>query len=147
MSYDIQLRLPHQWISETETFLDESGYEVTHFEATLNSKNPKESPMFIDVYAGDMPEGETAEDQAFANYAETVGFSEDDPEDFNPIEKIKFNGKSAWGFAALCEDDSPMRFLTQEVRKGLLAVIVFGAGNEARLNNLQDLVERNLRIK
>lgn len=147
MAYDIQLRLPERWLSECDTFEDESGVLVTHFEATLPAGKPDEVRAFVDIYVGDMPEDETAEDQAFANYAETVGFSEDDPEDFNPIFKTKFNGKNAWGFDALCENETPMRFLAQEVRKGVLAIIVFGALNEAGLVSLQETLERNLRVR
>ena len=147
MAYDIQLRLPDRWLSECDTFEDESGVVVTHFEGTLPSGKPDETKAFVDIYVGDMPVDETAEDQAFANYAETVGFSEDDPEDFNPIFKTKFNGKNAWGFDALCENETPMRFLAQEIRKGVLAIIVFGALNEASMISLQETLERNLRVR
>lgn len=147
MTYDIQLRLPERWLSECDTYEDESGAVITHFEATLPSHKPEVPVAFIDVYAGEMPEDESAEDQAFSNYADTVGFSDDDPEDFNPIFKIKFNGRNAWGFDALCEGDTPMRFLSQEVRKGLLAIIVFGAADEKKLASLHEIIEKNLRIK
>ena len=141
MAYDIQCKLPGEWISEVETYEDESGSVITHLAASCPDGR------FAEVYAGPMPEGETPEDQAFANYAETVGFSEDDPEDYNPIAKFKFNGKSAWGFDALCDDGSSMRFLSQEVRRGLLAIIVFGAADDSAVESLQSLLERTLRVK
>lgn len=147
MAYDIQLKLSGAWISECDSFMDESGAEVTHFTANLPGKDESHPAGFVDIYVGDMPEGETAEDQAFANYAETVGFSEDDPEDFNPIFKVKFNGRNAWGFDALCEDDMPMRFLSQEVRSKVLAIIVFGAADESALGSLHQQVERGLRVR
>ena len=140
MAYDISLRLPAEWICEQDTYTDESGVEITHLEAQ------KEGSL-LDIYVGEMPEGETAEDQALANYAETVGFYEDDPEDFNPIVKIEFNGKKAYGFSALCEDESPMRFIAQEVRKGVLAIIVFFAPDEDSVRDLQSLIEKGFRIK
>ena len=129
MAYDFILNLPHGWCSEMDTYIDESGAEVTHLEAQKKSING-----LIDIYVGETPEDETPEDQAWANYAETVGFDEDDPEDYNPIFKIKFNGRNAWGFDAMCEGDSPMRFLCQEVRNEIL-------------EEVHQLVERNFRVK
>lgn len=145
MKYDIQLTLPESWTSETETYTDESGFEITHLAATLPGDTDSEA--IIDIYLGELPEGETAEDQALANYAETVGFYDDDPEDFNPIVKTKFNGKNAWGFDAICDEDSPMRFLAQEVKQGQLAVIVMVARTEEGLENVHTLVERNFRVR
>lgn len=147
MAYDIQMNLSAPWIVEQETFQDESGCEITHLEAHLQNKAKKRDDGMIDIYVGDMPEGESAEDQAFANYAETVGFSEDDPEDFQPIVKFKFNNKTAWGFDALCEDESPMRFLAQEVRKGVLVIVAFAATTDKALDELQLLIEKNFRVK
>ena len=145
MAHDIGLKLPKGWISETDTFEDEAGVEITRLEASLPDGN--DAAAFIGIYVGDMPEGETAEDQAFANYAETVGFDEDDPEDFNPVYKIKFNGKNAWGFDAWSEDEMPMRFLSQEVRQGLLAIIYFSAADAKALEDLHAYLEANLRIR
>lgn len=146
MAYDIQLRLPEQWISEQSDYMDESGFEVSHLEAHLRNERRNADDAMIDIYVGDMPEGETAEDQAFANYAEVVGFDEDDPEDFNPISKCKFNGKNAWKFDALCEDESPMTFLSQEIHQGVLAIIVAAAVDNAALEKVMQLVERGLRV-
>lgn len=145
MKYDIQLSLPEPWASETENYTDESGFEITHLAATLPGDTDSEA--IIDIYLGELPEGETAEDQALANYAETVGFYDDDPEDFNPIVKTKFNGKNAWGFDAICDEDSPMRFLAQEVKQGQLAVIVMVARTEDGLESVHTLVERNFRVR
>jgi len=143
--HDITLKLPEGWISETDTFEDEAGSEITRLEASFPNEGGAAS--FIGIYVGDMPEGETAEDQAFANYAETVGFDEDDPEDFNPIYKLKFNGKNAWGFDAYSEDEMPMRFLSQEVRQGLLAIMYFCASDEDALIELHGYIESHLRIR
>lgn len=140
MAFDVSLRLPSDWICEQDNFIDESGVEITHLEA-------QKEGFFIDIYVGEMPEGETAEDQAFANYAETVGFYDDDPEDFNPIDKFEFNGRKAFGFSALCEDELPMRFIAQEVRKGVLAIITFFAPDEKSVEEVRTLIERNFRIK
>ncbi|MBQ0078073.1 MAG: hypothetical protein KBS55_05540 [Bacteroidales bacterium] len=144
MAYQINLTLPAGWKSEQDTFLDESGVEISHAEATLSGKGRDDAR--IDIYVGDMPEGETAEDQAFANYADTVGFDETDPEDFCPIEKLKFNNRNACAFEALCEDDSPMRFISCEIRKGVLAIIVFAAKDDDLLNEVHSLLEKGFRV-
>lgn len=141
------MNLPASWTCEQDTYLDESGYEIAHLEAHLRNDRKQKDEAIIDIYVGDIPEGETAEDQALANYAETVGFYDDDPEDFNPIEKFKFNGKSAYGFSALCEDESPMRFIAQEIRKGILAIIVFSASDEQSVEETRTLIERSFRVK
>lgn len=147
MAYDIQLNLPSSWSSEQDIFVDESGFEISHVEAHLRDDKAQKDRGYIEIYVGEMPEGETAEDQAFANYAETVGFYEDDPEDFNPIVKVKFNGRNAWGFEALGEDESPLKFLAQEVRKGVLAIMLFSAPTEDALNDVYALAERTFRVK
>lgn len=141
------MNLPACWTCEQDTYLDESGYEIAHLEAHLRNDRKQKDEAIIDIYVGDIPEGETAEDQALANYAETIGFYDDDPEDFNPIEKFKFNGKNAYGFSALCEDESPMRFIAQEVRKGILAIFVFSASDEQSVEETRALIERSFRVK
>ena len=148
MAYDIQMNLPDGWQKEIESYIDESGAEVTHLEAHLFPEdNSKVELAMVDIYVGDMPEDTTAEDQAFSNYADLVGFDDDDPEDFNPIDKVRFNGKVAYCFSALCEDDSPMMFLSQEVRKGILAVICCAARDEEKLEETVQLTERTFRVK
>lgn len=141
MKYSITLPLPQQWKSEIESYIDESGEEITHLGAVDGDLGN------IDIYAGPMPEDETAEDQALANYVEVVGFDESNPDDFNPIQKIKFNGKNAWIFSALCEEGGVMRFISQEVRSGVLAIIAFTAADDPALEQLQGTIERGLRIK
>lgn len=147
MAYNIQLNLPQGWHTECETYNEEGGFIITHLNGYLPNDLAKRDDASVDVYVGDMPEGETAEDQAFANYAEVVGFDENDPEDFNPIYKLKFNNKNAWAFDAICEDDSPMRLISQEVRQGVLAIIIFAATDDRALEELQATLERNLRVK
>lgn len=140
MKIDLSLKMPDRWIVESDIYTDESGVEVTHLEASDNK-----SGSFIEIHAGPMPDGETAEDQAFVNYAESVGFDDDDEE--SPIVKFKFNGKNAWGFEAECDDNKPLRLIAQEVKKGLLAIIIIGASDDAELENISSMVEKNLRIK
>lgn len=141
MQYQIQLSLSDEWTVNTETVTDDYGRVTGHLEAS------RPDGSFIDISLGEMPEGETAQDQAFANYIETVGFSEDDPEDYNPIARLKFNGKNAWGFDAYLENDVPMRLISQEPRAGVLAIMVFSAPDRDELVNLHLLIERNFRVK
>ena len=147
MNYDIQLNLPQGWQKEADSYLDESGFEITHAQAHLYNTAKKKDDALIDIYVGDMPEDSTAEDQAFSNYADIVGFEDDDPEDFDPIAKIKFNGRNAYGFSALCEDESPMMFLSQEVKGGVLAIICAVAATDEMLQQVMQLVEKGFRVK
>lgn len=139
MAYDVKLNLPAPWTVEMEVFNDDNGIEITRVTASADRD-------YVDIYVGPMPEDETAEDQAFANYAESVGFYEDDPEDFNPIEKFKFNNKPAFGFDGLSEENLPLKIFTQELKKGILAVVVVIGRNEKALAENLALVERSFRL-
>lgn len=147
MAYQVQLNLPEGWQVKTDICEDEYGSEITHLEAHLYIEGKDRDEGMIDIYVGDTPEDTTAEDQALSNYADIVGFDEDDPEDFNPIAKIRFNGRAAYGFEALCEDESPMMFLATEVRKGVLVIICAAAPDDESLQEVMSLTERNLRVK
>ena len=94
-----------------------------------------------------MPEDTTAADQALANYADTVGFDEEDPEDFDPIIEWPFGNKKAYGFEALAEDDSPMRMMCIELKKGTLVILCILAKDDATLVEAVQLAERGLRLK
>ncbi|MCQ2136705.1 MAG: hypothetical protein MJY67_07290 [Bacteroidales bacterium] len=146
MAYDIKLNLPEGWKVFDEVYEEEGVGEVRHLEAHLPNEKAQRDDAMCDIYVGAMPEGETAEDQALANYADTVGFDDDDPEDFNPILKLKFNGKNAYGFQAFCEDDSPMFFLAQEARQGVLCIIVLAAPDDEKLEEVVRVIEKSLRI-
>ena len=137
MAYELSLRLPSDWTQARDTYEDEFGTSVTHLEATSGSS-------CIEIHFGAMPEDSSAEDQAFSNYVDMVGF--DDEEDFNPISRIKFRGKSAFGFEALCEDEKVMALLTQEIKTGLLVVICVTAPDDEAVQQLLALVERGLRV-
>ena len=138
--YCLQCNLGDGWSTASGMEKDELGNESLHIEASACDGS------FVDISFGVMPDGDTARDQAFACYVDMVGFSSDDPEGFDPLAKIKFNGRPAWGFDAYCEDDTPMRLLAQEMRTGSLAVIVFGAPDRDRLVALHLKLERSLRI-
>ena len=147
MAYQIQMNLPEGWKVKTEVSEDEYGAQINHLEAHLYVEGNDRDSGMIDIYVGDTPEDTTAEDQALSNYADIVGFDEDDPEDFNPIAKVLFNGRAAYVFEALCEDDSPMMFLSTEIRKGVLVIICAAAPDDEKLQEVMTLVERNLRVR
>ena len=145
MAYEINLKLNDDWKTNLETYTDEVG-ETTHLEAHLPGASGEPDQILIDIYVGDLPDGETAEDQAFANYAEVIGFDDEDEDEESPIVKFKFNGKNAYGFEAETTDGYPMRFFTQEVRKGVLLVVAYYVKSEDLLLSTFELLGRNLRI-
>lgn len=133
--------MPEGWISEQETVEDESGALITHFEASCKAGDS------VDIYVGPLPEDTTARDQAMSNYADMVGFDDDDPEDFDPIAEWTFNGRKAFGFKALCEDDSPMLLMCYEPKKDVLCIVCAAAHNDKALEDTMVHVERSMRIK
>lgn len=147
MAYDISLKLPKEWVSELDSYIDESGVEITHLSCHLPNDRLQTDEALIDVYAGPLPEDTTAADQALSNYADTVGFDEDDPEDFDPIIEWPFNGKKAYGFEAIAEDDSPMRMMCIEFKKGVLVILCILGRDDDTLVQAVQLAERGLRLK
>ncbi len=147
MAYDISLKLPQGWVSDLDSYIDESGVEITHLSCHLPNDKERTDEALIDVYAGPMPEDTTAADQALANYADTVGFDEEDPEDFDPITEWPFNGKKAYGFEAIAEDDSPMRMMCIELKKGTLVILCSLANDDDTLVDAVQLAERGLRLR
>ena len=120
---------------------------MTHFECHLSDDAAQTDLAQIEIFAGRMPSDTTAADEALANYADIVGFDDDDPEDFDPITEWPFAGKKAYGFEALCEDDSPMRLMCTEIKAGYLVLISICAKDDETLVETVQLVERNLRAK
>lgn len=147
MAYDISLKLPQGWVSDLDTYVDESGVEITHLSCHLPNDKKQTDEALIDAYVGPMPDDTTAADQALANYADMVGFDEEDPDDFDPIIEWPFNGKKAYGFEALAEDDSPMRMMSIELKKNILVILVVLAKDDETLRQAVELAERGLRLK
>jgi len=145
--YTIHLDLPGGWEKEESTYTEVDGTDVTHIECHLPDDVAKKDLAVVDIYSGLMPSDTTAADEALANYADIVGFDETDPEDFDPIIEWPFAGKKAYGFEALCEDDSPMRLMCIEIKKGILCIMSICAQNDEKLIETIKLVERNLRYK
>ena len=147
MAYDISIKLPQGWLTELDTYVDESGVEITHLSSHLPNDKKQTDEALIDAYVGPMPEDTTAADQALANYADTVGFDEDDPEDFDPVVEWPFGNKKAYGFEAIAEDDSPMRMMCIELKKDILVILVVLAKDDDTLVEAVTLAERGLRLK
>ena len=147
MAYTFTLELPEGWEKEVSHENDPEGKPLTHFECHLPDDAAQTDIAEIDIYAGSMPSDTTAADEALANSADTVGFDDDDPEDFDPITEWPFAGKKAYGFEALCEDDSPMRLMCVELKAGYLVLITICAKDDDKLVEVIQLVERNLRAK
>ena len=145
--YLISLDLPGAWEKEESTYIEVDGTEVTHIECHLPDDKAQKDIAIIDLYSGAMPSDTTAADEALANYVDTVGFDESDPEDFDPIIEWPFAGKKAYGFEALCEDDSPMRLMCTEIKSGILCILNICAQSDEKLIETIELVERKLRYK
>ena len=145
MAYNISLPLPEGWTSIQESYLEFDGAEVTHLDARLADARTQRDNAFIDIYVGQMPPDTSAEDEALANYADMVGWTDDD-DDEDPIVQWTFNGRKAYGFDAYCEDEMPMRVLCVEIKKGVLAIMSLGARSDEALLDLVALVEHKFRI-
>lgn len=140
MAYNMLLRLPDGWTVSYDTLVEEDGSETAYADATGPAGES------VEVYVGEMPEDNDASDQALANYVEMVGFDETDPEDYSPIVQWPFDKKKAYGFEALCEDDSPMRVICVEIKQKVLAVANIIADDEASVEAAYQTLVRGLRV-
>ncbi len=137
----LTLNLPQEWKCKVETVPGPFGTEVQHASALELS-----SGVEVEVDEAEMPQDSTAPDQALTNYVDMVGFDEDDPEDYNPIEEWSFNNRKAYGFQVFCDDDSQIRVMCQEHHRGRLAVISVQAASDAGIENTVRLLEKTLRF-
>lgn len=145
MKYNPTLHLPQGWEITSYSDQDETGGELRCIEA-----NSAEGG--ISILVGDLPEGETAEDEAFANYVEMVGFDDDDegPDDDSSREEViqsfLFNGRKAYGFSAFDQDDNIMNVFCQESRKGLCVLCVVTAHADSDIDSIMSLIEKGFRL-
>lgn len=146
MPYKIQLPLPQGWISSSDIQKDEDGSVITHLECQLPDDKKQTMIAMADIYVGPMPEDSSAADQAYANYVDMIGFDEDDPEDMDPITEWPFNGRKAYGFEGLSEDDSPIRVMAIEIKKGVLCIMSIMACDDDKLVGTVRLIESKLRV-
>lgn len=146
MAYKLSIKLPEEWQQDTQVAKEEDGTEITHLEAHLpDDKNEKDLAL-IDICLGPMPEDTTAADEAYANYVDMIGFDEDDGPDFDPLIEWPFQKKKAYGFEALCDDESPIRVMCVEIKQKLLAVITVIGKDDETLVEAITLVDKFLRV-
>ena len=146
MNYDITLPLPEGWNSETEKYEELEGELITHLQCHLPSPDGKSAVSSLEFFVGEMPSDTTAEDEAYANYAEIIGWSDEDDDD-DPIAVWQFKGKKAFGFSGECEDSSIMLLMCQEFSKGSLMICTIIAKDDEEVGSLARYLEEHLRIK
>lgn len=129
----IEIKLPEGWTGLT----GEQHVEIEKQDGTAS----------VEITAGEMPAESAAPEQALINFIDMVGFDDDDPEDYSPIEQWTFNNRKAYGFDAYLEDESSIRVLCIEPRKGTLTVISIIGRTEQTVEETMKLLERILRIK
>ena len=144
MIYNTELKLDSSWTVESEIIQDEMGEDITQISAGHSVDKEMHEDCHVEISVGPLPEEITAEDEAFANYVELVGFTDDEQD--NPINKEKFNNKPAYVFEADLEDGSIMRVICTEARKGCLALITLYAIDDEMLNYAHRATEKGLRI-
>lgn len=146
MTYDISLPLSPEWIREEDRYEEVDGAMITHLECHLPSPQEGKYDAFLDLYAGDLPSDTTAEDEAYANYAEIIGWDEEDEEE-NPIAEWKFQKRKAFGFTGECEDGSIMLLMCVEIVKGGLLICSIIAPNDEEVSKWAEYLEANLKVK
>ena len=146
MTYDITLPLPSSWTSEQDTYEELDGVLINHMECHLPKPGGQSDEALIDLYVGDLPADTTAEDEAYANYADIIGWDEEDDED-NPIAEWRFQNKKAFGFSGECEDGSIMLLMCVEIVKGGLLICSVVAPNDDEVSKWAKYVEEKLRVR
>lgn len=133
------VNLPEGWNTTVETVDGPEGEQI-HIESASNDGRT------VELWLGPMPVDSTAPDQALTNYVDMVGFDDDDPEDFNPIEQWEFKGRKAFGFEVYCDDESMIRVMCLEYRKKQLCVASVIAANENAIADTVAFLEKSIRI-
>lgn len=139
---DVKIVMPEGWSVRKETVPGMGGSQEILIEAVS-----ADGSQSVDITVGEMPAENTAADQAMTNFLDMVGFDEEDSEDYNPIEVWSFNNRKAYGFDAWLEDETPIRVMCSEPKRGVLCVLSMNAPDSEALASLQNLVERSLRIQ
>ena len=136
----IQLPLLPGWESHQETLLD-NDIELSHMEAYLPDDRKQSDRILVDIYAGAMPKGSSAELEALNSYMDIIGDEEEDPLTVWP-----FQGKDAYGFEAVCEDDSIMRVMCVETAPGQLLILNIVAQDDDLFDQAVNHVDQNLAL-
>jgi hypothetical protein len=136
----IQLPLLPGWQAQQETLLD-NDVELFHLETYLPDDKNQSDKALADLYAGEMPEGSNACQAALNSYRDIVGDDEEDPLTIWP-----FQGKEAYGYEVICDDDSIMRVMCLEPAPGQLLIINIVAGDADLFDTVVKHVEEHLAI-
>ena len=137
---NIQLPLLPDWESHQETLLD-NEIELAHLESFLPDDKRQSDKALIDIYAGAMPQGSTAEKEALNSYQDIVGDGDPDPLIIWP-----FQGKEAYGYEVICEDDSIMRVMCVEWEPGLLLILNVVGQDDELFETAVEHVEKHLTL-
>lgn len=145
-TYDILLPLTPDWINEEDRYEEVDGAFITHLECHLPSGDGKSDSAVLDIYVGDMPADTTAEDEAYANYADIIGWDDEDDEE-SPISEWRFKNKKAFGFSGECEDGSIMLLMCVEILKGALLIASIIAPDDEAVGKWAKYIEEKLTVR
>ncbi len=145
-TYDILLPLTPEWINEEDRYEEVDGAFITHLECHLPSGDGKSDSAVLDIYVGDMPADTTAEDEAYANYADIIGWDDEDDEE-SPISEWCFKNKKAFGFSGECEDGSIMLLMCVEILKGALLIASIIAPDDEAVGKWAKYIEEKLTVR
>ena len=145
-TYDILLPLTPEWINEEDRYEEVDGAFITHLECHLPSGDGKSDSAVLDIYVGDMPADTTAEDEAYANYADIIGWDDEDDEE-SPISEWRFKSKKAFGFSGECEDGSIMLLMCVEILKGALLIASIIAPDDEAVGKWAKYIEEKLTVR
>ena len=93
-----------------------------------------------------MPRRKTAPRSPISRRISPTTFDENDGPDFDPLIEWPFQKKKAYGFEALCDDESPLRVMCVEIKQKLLAVITVIGKDDETLVEAITLVDKFLRV-
>lgn len=136
----LHLPLLPGWQSNSGTVQD-GEIELAHLETFLPDDRSQSDLCLIDIYAGAMPEGSDAEQEALRSYQDIVGDDEEDPLIIWP-----FQGKEAYGYEVLCEDDSIMRVMCIGYAPSRLLIINIVACDDEHFDEAVQHVEKHLTL-
>ena len=145
-TYDILLPLTPEWINEEDRYEEVDGAFITHLECHLPNGDGKSDSAVLDIYVGDMSADTTAEDEAYANYADIIGWDDEDDEE-SPISEWRFKNKKAFGFSGECEDGSIMLLMCVEILKGALLIASIIAPDDEAVGKWAKYIEEKLTVR
>ena len=140
---EVKLPLQQGWKSSFETIRDGED-DLAHAQFFLSDEESGSDKILVDIYAGPMPPGSDAGQEALDSFYDVVG---DDPEDEeDPLTVWPFQGVDAFGYEAVCDDDSIMRVMCLEKTPGVLVIIDVVARTEELFEKTITFVEKNLSV-